>query len=383
MNFKMSFWNYVETGVLNPKDAMKDWKDLGCNFIMSFEFDVNKHKKQDLIDMLDECHANGMQVIIFDKRTSWHTLARLGVEGFTQGVKDAIKDFGSHPAAFGFHIGDEPSKNDMENMVLAYKIVKENANWLSPFVNFFPIWEDGGFEETLGCAPNAYKNLLDKIAKAAKLEMMCYDYYGQCAYLEPEVFEKLYFKNLKVFGDVARANNLPLYTSLLSVGHWSFRCPTEDDLRWQISTSVALGVTGIFWFFVYERTYDSSYRVPPIDLFWERTETFEWLSRQNRTFMQFIAPKLENFEWKGVKSINMDLYEIEEFKVGDFGVEQVEIIINKKAPLLLAEFDNDGKKLIMAVNAERRKPVKIRLKMKNEEKSIAECWIAPGQGMLF
>ena len=54
MNFKMSFWNYVETGVLNPKDAMKDWKDLGCNFIMSFEFDVNKHKKQDLIDMLRE-----------------------------------------------------------------------------------------------------------------------------------------------------------------------------------------------------------------------------------------------------------------------------------------------------------------------------------------
>ncbi len=382
MDYKMSFWNYVETGVLNPKDAMKDWKALGVNFVMSFEFDVNKHKKQDLTDMLDECRVNNMKVIIFDKRTSWHTLASLGVERFTQGVKEAIKDFGSHPATFGFHIGDEPSKNDMDNMILAYKIVKENAHWLSPFVNFLPVWEESNFKDVLGCNPNAYKDLLDQIAKEAKLEMMSYDYYGQCAYFEPEVFEKLYFKNLKVFGDVARANHIPLYTSLLSVGHWSLRCPTEDDFRWQIATSVAFGATGLFWFFVYERTYDSSYRVPPIDLFWERTETFEWLSRQNRTFMQFIAPKLKDYEWRQVKSLNMDLYDVEGLQTGDFDIEEFKFIINENAPFLFAEFEKQGEKMLMVVNVDRKYPAKFNLKIKGG-RGITDCWIAPGQGLLF
>lgn len=43
---------------------------------------------------------------------------------------------------------------------------------------------------------------------------------------------------------------------------------------------------GILWFFIYMRTPSSNYRVSPIDEFWERTESFERLSRENRHFLK-------------------------------------------------------------------------------------------------
>ena len=64
MDFKIGFWNYVETGILDPKKAVKDWKELGMTLPMSFAYDPKKHKKEDMIALLDECQKEGMKVIV-------------------------------------------------------------------------------------------------------------------------------------------------------------------------------------------------------------------------------------------------------------------------------------------------------------------------------
>ena len=74
MDFKIGFWNYVETGILDPKKAVKDWKELGMTLPMSFAYDPKKHKKEDMIALLDECHKEGMKVIVCDIRASYRTL---------------------------------------------------------------------------------------------------------------------------------------------------------------------------------------------------------------------------------------------------------------------------------------------------------------------
>lgn len=49
MKYKIGFWNYVETGVLDPEKAVEDWKALGMNTPMSFEFNPEKHDKKDML----------------------------------------------------------------------------------------------------------------------------------------------------------------------------------------------------------------------------------------------------------------------------------------------------------------------------------------------
>ena len=51
MDFKIGFWNYVETGVLDPKKAVQDWKELGMTLPMSFSYNPEKHKKEDMMIM--------------------------------------------------------------------------------------------------------------------------------------------------------------------------------------------------------------------------------------------------------------------------------------------------------------------------------------------
>lgn len=374
--FKMGFWNYVNTGVLDPKEAVRDWKELGFNFPMSFEYDPTKHDKKQMTMLLDECQAQGMQTVVCDIRTRFSTLIEKGEAAFKKGVADAVKDFGAHPAVSGFHVGDEPGKQEWDAAVNAYKIVKSAAPKLSPFINFLPLWDEANFEEALGVKGEKYGELLSATARDAKLELMCYDYYGQCAYFEQERYTDLCIQNLLLFGDVARKNDVPFYTSLLSVGHWSMRCPSEDDLRWQLSVSAALGVVGILWFFVYERTLDDSFRNPPINLFWEKTETYTWLSRQNRIFMQYYGDKFASMRFVKAYGMNHSYGNLEAFP-SEGEPLSVEFIVNEKAPLLVSRFiDADGKTAYAIVNLERDMPVKIKT---NKGGKGGIHWLAPGQ----
>lgn len=376
--YKMGLWNYVQTGVIPPDAAVKDWEDLAFNLVMSFEFDFEKHDKKEFMKGLDLCAQKNIKVIVCDKRTCWSSYTAHGEEHFRKEVGEAVKDFAYHPAVFGFHIGDEPGARQMDDMIKAYRIVKSAAPHLSPFVNFLPLWEEDNFKDTLGVETDGYKDLLNRVVKEAKIELLCYDYYGQCAYFEKEKSEALYFKNLKIFGEVARENNIPLFTSLLSVGHWSLRCPTEDDIKWQISTSVAMGVTGILWFFIYERTLDGSYRVPPVDLFWERTETFNYLSRQNRTFMRYHAPRLENSDYDKTYALDIPYAGLPLFE-GGYGIEKIERVVNANAPLLLSHFKGKEEKLLL-VNADRENPVRVKMIFSEDsDKKSFDVWMAPGQ----
>ena len=139
-----------------------------------------------------------------------------------------------------------------------------------------------------------------------------------------------------------------------------------------------MGVTGILWFFIYERTLDGNFRVPPVDLFWERTETFSWLSRQNRTFMRFHAPLLEDSEYDKTYALDIPYADLPLFD-GGYGIEKVERVVNGEAPLILTHFKGKQERLVL-VNADRNYPVRVRITFSKEcaFKSF-DTWMAPGQ----
>lgn len=382
-----SFWNYVKTGTLDNSDAANDWKKMGINLPMSWEYIDGESDKKIFLEMLDECQKHGMKVIICDSRTRWEQLTEKGIVEFEEGVKRAAEDFATHPAAFGFHIGDEPNKSQMPDMIEAYKIVKKAAPHLTPFVNFLPYWEDYSDPDAF----NEHVEYMCGVAKEAGLEMVCYDYYGQMASNESGRLIDLYFKNLNLFRIVAERNHIPLWTTLLSTAHYNSKTITEDDVMWQIATATAHGCKGIFWFYVYFRNLiNGSYRNYPISNFSEEKEygdMFYYLSRQNRIFLKHYASRLEGYNLSAVRHYNVSYGFTKLFKKGEFEIEDVNIIVNKEAPLIISRFINgEGKVKYVVVNNDREKSVKLKFAYKGgysdaevNKMQAPDLWVAAGQ----
>lgn len=238
--YPVGFWNYTHSGVLEVKSAVADWQQLGMTIAMSSEYE-KPEDKQYILDTLDEAQKRGIKVIVCDYRTHWNYYGARGEEEFTRAVKDAVEDFGRHPAFFAFHVGDEPVPKTKvwEDMKSAAKIV----NTLSRgFVNFFPLF---GFKNNGVENENDVEDMLAETAKETGLFCLCYDCYTQCNYeIQKEQGLEEYFKNLMLFKRAADRAGIPLWTTLLSVGHCCYRTPDRDDIRWQIYTALAHGGRG-------------------------------------------------------------------------------------------------------------------------------------------
>lgn len=287
--FPLGFWNYTETGIYG-KEAVQDWTDCGMTMAMSPHFDFKKHNVQDLLKILDACEQKGIRVWIDCEQLRWDGAAEDEEEYRKKFIK-VYKQFGKHPAVGGFYVGDEPgTEQQLLDAAAAYRIQVEVAPALMPFLNLLPyrqgvqneieiIQKDISLHQDFNANTVLY-------AKQAGMKVIGYDcYYQLDKQDEKETGIHLYFENLKRYTQIAKEANIPLWVTNLSVGHFRYRCPTEDDFRWQLNTSVASGAKGVLWFFFYMRTLRINYRLAPIDEHWERTDRFTWLSRVQRSFL--------------------------------------------------------------------------------------------------
>ncbi len=302
-NIRFGFWNYIDSGRLG-KEAVTDWKELGMNLCMSFDFDLNKgHNKQDMLDVLDECAAQGMKIIIRDKRTRFKHYAQVGADVFTADVQAAYEDFGKHPATFGFFIGDEPSDEQVPDFIETAKIVLAQMPKLVPFGNLLPYFGNGDWAILTSRKTDSFYATVDKILKETKLPVIGYDHYTQCLQDDQNKEAGIdgWFYDLDTYRKVCQENGIPFYVTALCVGHWAYRVPTEDDFRWQISTALAHGARGIFWFHLYSLNNDLSYRGAPFyGNHFKRTETFDYLARQQDLFQQCYLEQFNKMELQEV-----------------------------------------------------------------------------------
>lgn len=383
---KISGWNYVPVGQIDTAQAVEDWHELGLNYPMSFYFNPKQHDKNEFIKCLDECHKKGMKVFIDDYRTDFRTLEKVGEEEYRKGVRQAVEDFGSHPATYGFHIGDEPDVHTEEIAIKAIQVCNEYAPNLTHFINLLPYWADDpdGFYEATGArTADEYGERVSNFIRRSGIKLISYDCYAQCCYFDKEFFQGVYFENLRIFQKAAKENGVELYTSLLSVGHWSLRVPTEDDIRWQISTAIASGCVGLVWFFIYERGLDGSFRNPPIDLFWKKTAVYEYLSRQDNTFLTYYADRFSEYNFVWAKHFGTTYGGYEEFEV-DENIKEIDFSINP-SPLLISKFKNaEGKTMLVVVNLNRTEPTcpKIQFGERFNNRKFNR-WFAPGQMRVF
>ena len=381
--YKMSMWFYNRQGVVTNEDYMENTKRLAINLGMTPPFDEKTSSKEEMIKFLDMCVENGMQVFLSDKRVTYNRLHETDEESFRKGVMQAKEDFGSHSAIYGFLVGDEPVKDTWDSAVKAFKIVQEIVPGLTHLINFYPCYWNG-FDKLIGCSHEEYPARVDAFIKETGAPIVSYDYYGQCGYVDKIKWIDIYFRNLNMFGKIARDNDKELFTSLLSIGHWMYRCPNEDDFRWQISTAVAHGVVGIMWFFIFATGLrHENYRVGPIDVFGERSEAFEWLSRENRIFMQFIAKELKDYSFEKVEHFLVCYGNTPSFTASG-ALKKIDYRENPK-PLAISYYRNEkGEECIGVTNLCQDEPTAAQLTFEGEFEKYNENYrLAPGQIRVF
>jgi len=402
--FPVGFWNYVDIANQDAS-AVRDWADAGMTLTMGPNYGPAAAEVKKMRRILDAAHEAGIRVILGDRRTPFTCCKDKGEAAYASDAKAAIKAIGKHPAIFGLHIGDEPGTEHFHSACRAMRIVKELAPHQTPFHNLLPWYQ--GVHTRVGFAD--WGEYLDTYTRESGCEFLCYDCYSQ---MNPgsEGWD-MYFRNLNEFHAAARRNGIPFWTTLLSVGHFRYRCPKEDDLRWQLNTALAHGAKGILWFFFYMRAPHCNYRVPPVDEHCERTETYEWLSRVCRTFLKSTAPVLENLTLRRVAHVGTSWG-------GTPGLDPsgriARAVSQQGTPIIVSEFDGPNEsEWVMVVNNSQtdstyanivvrgRKPTlghvrwmgaEAKLDAKNpgevnacagEDYISADMWLAPGQMELF
>ncbi len=344
--FPIGFWNYTSITLQSAKDV-RDWADLGMTMANSPEYFANcgEAEKQNMLSILDACAEAGIKVILCDHRARWGT-ASTDPDAYRAQFAEALKDFGDHPAVFGFHVGDEPTNEQtFADACAAHKIQLEMAPHLTPHLNFLPYWQ--GQEETVLKEPT-FVDWARRMKEQADLRVLCYDCYSQMNPGDEGVDQ--YYTNLRKFSEAADDTGIIPWTTLLSVGHFRYRCPSEDDMRWQLNTAVASGMKGILWFFIYERVPTSNYRTPPIDEFGERTEAFSHMSRVNRHFLHHAGDFFMNAKHLATYHVGRAYGGYPLFEANKTDDILLDVTCTHNLPAVLGLFEFDGHKYCALVN---------------------------------
>lgn len=372
--FVTSFWNYDVARRRSAVNNPEEWAKLGINLPMSCSCATDEEREL-VLKSLDEAQKFGQKVIVCDESTLWYKLPEIGEEEYRKRVKHAAGIFASHPAFMAFHVGDEPADEHWPYMLKALEITSEYAR---PFLNFLPFFEED-FIKNLKTDHDGYAELLVETIKNTKLEQLSYDCYFQMFENNREEGIEYYFYNLNRFRECALKAGVDFWTTLLSVGHMVYSVPTEDEIRWQISTAAAHGAKGIFWFYIYGRLLESNYRQSPFDQYDEKTPTYYAVKHQMRLFNDHFADRLANSTLSEVFHVGKT-YGGTKFYVPDC-IKGLFFEREFKCPMIVSRFcDDDGKEFLLLVNNSQTKTERIKGEYKGKNFFLS---FAPGQMLII
>ena len=336
--FPIGFWNYASIEVFDEA-KIQEWADAGMTLTMGPEYAATPENIAHMKRILDWAGARKIKVIVCDPRT--HSRTPVSPD-FPAMAAQAVQDFGAHPATFGFHVLDEPDKADFQAACNTMRLVKAAGPNLHPFLNLLP-WHPGvnprvGYDD--------WQKYLGDYLEKSGAEFLCYDCYSQM--LPEQSGWPMYFKNLIEYRQAAKARDVPFWTTILSVGHYHYRCPNEDEIRWQFNTSVAYGAQGILYFFFYMRNPNDNYRLAPVDEFWARTPAFESLKRTNKGFVKRYGRLFLDLDLQKAMQYPEPILGCQAFEPDDL-IKEVKT--DGKHPLIVSRFaDKQGRPWLALVN---------------------------------
>lgn len=354
--YPIACWTYMrfEEQTRPMEQVVKDWKELGITHPL-MPVTHEKSDKAAVHKMLDLCTAAGLHPLMTDERVDNPAIHRIkcpaDLNRYRKGVQSALADWGSHPAVSGFYLYDEPDSNIVSAVTDAARVCREEDPSKIWYINLLPWYEWIG--PRLGC--NDYAVYLDRVVEASTLPSMGYDFYEHQNEINGlERGTDLYFTNLRQWMELSiRRRGFRFNVTQLCMDLHNYRIKSQDDFRWQISTAAAMGAKGLNWFYPDMSSAvqgcTQNYRNAPINMFGERTQTYAWMSTENRLFQRQYGSEFMRLE---IESAAMTLKPRGGLKLfeGDKDVVKVE----SPEPVLVSFFhDAEGVRYMAAVNLAR------------------------------
>jgi len=345
--YPISFWNYAFIWINDEhfsEEAVKEWADAGIRVAQLPRFHVAELQEIKRVkELMDWCEKYGMRAIVSDSRAGYPddvNNGRATWDDYEKRAKAAIAEFADHPAFLGFHMGDEPHADRKATFFTAVRRIKELNPGGCHFFNILPYWD--GMAKVAGTG--SWPEYLDYIAKEAQPDLICYDCYRQMDGTEKGL--DVYYDNLRLHREAMVRNGVPFWNTPLCVGHYNYRHPTRDELRWQFHASVAFGAKGVCWFFWYHPYPEANYYNAPYDDFFKKTQTYHDLYDVHNRFQRRYGKVINRLVSTRVTfSGTKPLGGCKEFTPNGLVVEV------KGGPVLVGEFvDPEGKRYVMLVN---------------------------------
>lgn len=300
MKVDFSLWHYKSILNDNVDDYIRANIELGITVSFSPEGNGTKESDKRMLYFLDACKANGMTAIVSDRRLFYkkdENGYKLSADG-----KRCLDTFMGHEAVHSFFVCDEPKPEICDSVGAYARQVTEYG--AVPFINYYPFL--AGQEKHYGSAENYEKYLADFTKKYA-VPIVAYDRYSQMFAEKPfykydflEDGVDKYFRDLNLHKSVAKKTGVPLWTSLLACGHWAYRTPSRDDIRWQINTAIAHGVDGIQWFFPFEHVIDEEYYEVPVTYHGRKTELYYQMCDMTKYAVDSLLAPLKGYTFDSV-----------------------------------------------------------------------------------
>ena len=358
--YPVGIYNYLnlkDHGSHMTEAEMDSLADAGITVPHSPTFDPSDGAQiAHMLKMLDWAAARDMKLLLWDPRC----MARMDKDGkvpadYAEGVKAAVKDFGKHPGLLGFFIGDEPNEEGMRACAACQRIQTEIAPHLHSVLNH---------EGAMGPGRGEY---LDRYAQFSDADVISYDCYLQVQ--NPAVNRvrgiDRYYENLRIYREASLRNGIPFWNTVICIGHWMYSCPNLDEIRWQFNTSVAAGASGVSWFHWYLPKPILNYRLPPVDEFWEKTQTYYDIRRVQQSFHRTYGDLFNRLVSTRVSFYPFGCGEGSAEWMPNELVSGIETQHGQNTPLLIGEFtDGEAGRYVMFVNNSQTKDACDHVKIK-------------------
>jgi hypothetical protein len=369
--FPLMAWDYVD----DPK-VLESMHDCGINSVAFVH-----------PSMLDACQRFDIKGIVFDERLAGKVWSKpFDGDRFRANFATLLKEVGDHPAIYGYHIKDEPSAKDYPELAKAVAAVKQLAPGKWPYINLFPGQGD------------SYRKYVEDFVSICSPTALSYDRYSIIGETGSGDLDPAFWGNLAQMRDIAKEHQLPFWNIVLSSPHWRYRDLTAADIRIQVWGSLVYGVRGLAFYKFISREVPileaadlGNFRGGPLDQFYEKTITWNWLRNMNHQ-VQNLAPVLlqlesvDTYHIGAVPRFNHGPSEhswVRDIPGGDFVVGEFKgktdtryvMIVNKSLknsahPEPLFQPDIKGARIVSSIDGKLKPFTRF-------------YWLAPGQGVLL
>lgn len=338
--------------------------------------------------LLDACAKYNIKAVLYDERLTPAWNVAFDPDKANAALPELVEKYNDHPALYGYHLKDEPGPDQFDALAKTAKLVRELAPGKWPYINMLP----NGYGETY--VTGYLQPYIDKV----KPPILSFDRY---VIGEAGGFGDAYWEDLWDNRSVALANDIPLHTILLTSAHWSYRVPTDADLRLQIYGALVYGSRGLGYYKFRSRPLAimnapdlGNFRLGPLDEYDEVTPTYDHLKRINIA-LSHLTPTL-------LRLRSDDVYHIGTLPAKNHGQTETSLIesLDGGDQFIIGEFthQDDDSRWVMVVNRNLASSAFCRPKFRKELEKLEflspitgkveefpNPWyaLAPGQGVLL